>query len=69
MMGSGLVITPSATGKVLATFSGVNMHSNIAGISIIISLYYGTGTPPANGDSATGIKILNTGAPVETGKE
>ena len=63
MMGLGTSInakiTPTASGKVLFNISG-RLANNTLNFVTSATLYYGTGTPPANGAAATGTQISTT---------
>jgi hypothetical protein len=66
MMGLNLsAITPVRSGKVFVSIMG-RMGNNAAGSGVYVRIYYGTGTPPANGVAITGTPI---GAPTGFGTE
>jgi hypothetical protein len=50
------VITPARSGKIFASMQG-SLSNSVAGGRTIISLKYGTGTPPVNGAAPTGTSI------------
>jgi hypothetical protein len=52
----GAKITPASSGNVFVIFAGVALNSTAAGDGVTITGRYGTGTPPANGDT-TGLGI------------
>lgn len=51
-MGLGFTITPDRTGTLLIWIGGVALNSTLAGDGTTITGRYGTGTPPANGDTS-----------------
>jgi hypothetical protein len=52
-LGSTAKLTPLATGKFLVSLCG-DMYHVTANMNVIASLYYGTGTPPANAAATVG---------------
>lgn len=52
-LGSTAHITPTATGKLHVTVTGIMMNS-VANASVIIGLYHGNGPAPVNGVGITG---------------
>lgn len=56
MMGLGLdgwIITPTQTGKVKITITGIQTNSSLND-GVGVQMRYGTGTAPSNGDAPTG---------------
>lgn len=53
-MGSTAQIIPATSGKVLVLITGMIRNSGAAGSETDAQLYYGTGSPPANGAAFTG---------------
>lgn len=51
------LITPDATGKVYVSLVGGQLNGASAPQTISYQIRYGTGTPPANGDPATGTAL------------
>jgi hypothetical protein len=55
----GFFITPTRTGRIVATIAGC-MANNAANGGVTITGRFGTGTPPANGDAFTGTQWSTT---------
>lgn len=71
MMGFGATckITPTNSGAVTFIFSG-SLTNDTASSSAAAAIYYGTGTAPTNGTSATGTRIGNaTGSYISVSSE